>query len=69
MNNAEVINRAQAAHIQLVRFIYCDHGGVTRAKAMGDLMRRSYLGVQRSEEKAFAEQDIDFEIRNHFYKF
>jgi glutamine synthetase len=38
-------------------------------EAMGDLMRRSYLAVRRSEEKAFAEQDADFEIRNHFYKF
>ncbi len=38
-------------------------------EAMGDLMRRSYLAVRRSEEKAFSEQDIDFEIRNHFYKF
>lgn len=38
-------------------------------EAMGDLMSRSYLAVRRSEEKAFAEQDIDFEIRNHFYKF
>src|SRR5947209_5397037 len=38
-------------------------------EAMGDLMRRSYLAVRRSEEKAFAEQDVDFEIRNHFYKF
>jgi glutamine synthetase len=38
-------------------------------EAMGDLMRRSYLAVRRSEEKAFAGQDVDFEIRNHFYKF
>ncbi|HVB75390.1 MAG TPA: glutamine synthetase family protein [Ktedonobacteraceae bacterium] len=38
-------------------------------QAMGDLMSRSYLAVRRSEEKAFSEQDIDFEIRNHFYKF
>lgn len=37
--------------------------------AMGDLMRRSYLAVRRSEERAFAEQELDFEIRNHFYKF
>ncbi len=37
--------------------------------AMGDLMRRSYLAVRRSEEKAFSEQDTEFEIRNHFYKF
>lgn len=38
-------------------------------QVMGDLMSRSYLAVRRSEEKAFARQDIDFEIRNHFYKF
>ncbi len=36
---------------------------------MGDLMSRSYLAVRRSEERAFAEQDADFEMRNHFYKF
>src|SRR5713226_8610055 len=34
MNSAEVINRAQAAGIQLVRFLYCDHSGVTRAKVI-----------------------------------
>ena len=38
-------------------------------EAMGDLMGRSYLAVRRSEEKAFSEQDTEFEIRNHFYKF
>ena len=38
-------------------------------EAMGDLMGRSYLAVRHSEEKAFSEQDTEFEIRNHFYKF
>lgn len=38
-------------------------------EAMGDLMRRSYLAVRRSEEKAFGEQGLAFEINNHFYKF
>ena len=38
-------------------------------EAMGDLMYRSYMAVRRSEEQAFSEQDTDFEIRNHFYKF
>ena len=38
-------------------------------EAMGDLMSRSYLAVRHSEEKAFAAEDTDFEIRNHFYKF
>jgi len=37
--------------------------------AIGDLTRRSYLAVCRSEEKPFLEQDTEFEIRNHFYKF
>jgi glutamine synthetase len=37
--------------------------------AMGDMMFRSYLAVRRSEAEAFAAQDSDFEIRNHFYKF
>lgn len=36
---------------------------------MGALMSRAYLAVRRSEERAFSEQELDFEIRNHFYKF
>src|ERR1051326_4974929 len=32
MKNAEVIEMAQNAHVQLVRFLYCDFSGVTRAK-------------------------------------
>ncbi len=39
------------------------------SEAMGDLMRRSYLAVRRSEQEAFDAKDQDFEIRNHFYKF
>jgi glutamine synthetase len=37
--------------------------------AMGDLMRRSYLAVRRSEEHAFSSEDEEFEIKHHFYKF
>ena len=37
--------------------------------SMGDLLARCYLSVRRSEEQAFAAQDTEFEIRNHFYKF
>ena len=37
--------------------------------SMGDLLRRSYLAVRRSEQEAFSAHDVDFEIRNHFYKF
>src|ERR1700686_474689 len=34
MNNAAVVEQAQNAGVQLVRFLYCDHTGVTRAKAI-----------------------------------
>jgi glutamine synthetase len=37
--------------------------------SMGEMLARCYLAVRRSEEKAFAAEDTDFEIRNHFYKF
>jgi len=37
--------------------------------AMGELLARAYLGVRRSEERAFAEHDLDFEIRKSFYRF
>ena len=36
---------------------------------MGDLLARCYLAVRRSEEQAFAAEDVDFEIRSHFYRF
>ena len=36
---------------------------------LGDLLARCYLAVRRSEEAAFAEQDEQFEIRHHFYRF
>jgi glutamine synthetase len=37
--------------------------------AMGELMGRAYLMVRRAEAASFAAQDMDYEIRNHFYKF
>jgi glutamine synthetase len=37
--------------------------------AMGDLMRRAYLAVRRSEEQAFSAESEEFEIQHHFYKF
>jgi glutamine synthetase len=37
--------------------------------SLGDLLARCYLTVRRSEEAAFAAQDEEFEIRNHFYRF
>jgi glutamine synthetase len=36
---------------------------------MPDLLSRCYLAVRRSEAAAFAAQDLDFEIRHHFYRF
>jgi glutamine synthetase len=36
---------------------------------LGDTLARCYLGVRRSEAKAFAAEDEAFEISNHFYRF
>lgn len=36
---------------------------------LGEFLTRCYLGVRRSEAEAFAAGDLDFEIRNHFYRF
>lgn len=36
---------------------------------MPDLLRRCYLAVRRSEAAAFAAEDLEFEIRHHFYRF
>jgi len=37
--------------------------------SMNDLLARCYLAVRRSEAEAFAAGDVDFELRNHFYRF
>ncbi len=36
---------------------------------MGELLARCYLAVRRSEAKAFAAHDDDFEFRHHCYRF
>src|SRR5581483_6431869 len=36
---------------------------------LGELLARCYLAVHHSEEEAFAAQDAEFEIRQHFYRF
>jgi glutamine synthetase len=38
-------------------------------ETMGDMLSRCYLAIRRSEAEAFAAQDEEFEIRNHFYRF
>ena len=37
--------------------------------AMGDLMSRAYMTVRRAEDKVFREQNQEFELAHHFYKF
>lgn len=37
--------------------------------ALGPELSRSYIAVKRSEYKAFAAEDLDFEIKHHIYKF
>ena len=36
---------------------------------MPELLARCYLAVRRSEDAAFSARELDFEIRNHFYRF
>jgi glutamine synthetase len=66
MNSAEVIELAQNAHVQLVRFLYCDHSGVTRAKQIhvAHLAHklREGLGLTRAQMAMnLLEQLIDIE--------
>ena len=37
--------------------------------ALGDVLAKEYLIVKRSEARAFADQDVAFEIDQHFYKY
>jgi len=37
--------------------------------ALGPMLARCYLAVRRSEDAAFVAEDLDFEIRHHFYRF
>jgi len=38
-------------------------------EALGDTLAKEYLIVKRSEARAFADQDLAFEIDQHFYKY
>jgi glutamine synthetase len=38
-------------------------------EALGELLRRSYLAVRRSEWEAFSAEDAAFEQRHHFFKY
>jgi len=47
MNIQEVVQQAQAANVRLVRFLYCDNGGLIRGKAthIGTLASRMSEGI------------------------
>ena len=38
-------------------------------EAMGPALSRSYLAIRRADWNIFSQQDAEFEIRNHFYKY
>lgn len=60
MDTATVLQRAQAAHLRLVRFLYCDNGGIIRGKAthVSSLARRMAEGIgQTLAMQAFASVD------------
>ncbi|MBO0779987.1 MAG: glutamine synthetase [Ktedonobacteraceae bacterium] len=47
MGNQDIVQRAQAEHLRLVRFLYCDNGGIIRGKAThaGKLASRMREGI------------------------
>ena len=60
MDAPTVLQRAQAAHLRLVRFLYCDNGGIIRGKAthVHGLAHRMAEGIgQTLAMQAFASVD------------
>src|SRR5262245_40429926 len=60
MDTHTVLQRAQEAHVRLVRFMYCDNGGIIRGKAThtSGLARRMSEGIgQTLAMQAFASVD------------
>ena len=60
MDSQTVLQRAAAAHLRLVRFLYCDNGGIIRGKAthVNGLARRMSEGIgQTLAMQAFASVD------------
>jgi glutamine synthetase len=60
MDPQTVLQRAQASHLRLVRFLYCDNGGIIRGKAthINGLARRMVEGIgQTLAMQAFASVD------------
>ena len=44
-------------------------GDSVLTEAMGPALSGSYLAIRRADWKIFSQQDAEFEIRNHFYKY
>src|SRR5499425_3881138 len=60
MDQQAVLQRAAEAHLRLVRFMYCDNGGIIRGKAthVNGLARRMVEGIgQTLAMQAFASID------------
>lgn len=41
----------------------------TLMNALGPALANSYLAIRRADQELFSQQDVDFEIRHHFYKY
>ena len=41
----------------------------TLTDAMGPLLSDSYLTIRKADWELFSQQDVEFEIRHHFYKY
>ena len=41
----------------------------TLMAALGPALANSYLAIRRADQELFSQQDVDYEIRHHFYKY
>ena len=57
MTPEEIVREAEERGLQLVRFLYCDNGGVIRGKSthVGALRRRITSGIASPAKAVFAQ--------------
>ena len=60
------IRRLPETLLDAIRELEADQ---TLIDAMGPLLADSYLAIRRADWELFSQQDVDFEIRHHFYKY
>ena len=63
---ARAIKRLPSTLQEAIRELEAD---TTLTDAMGPLLSDSYLTIRKADWELFSQQDVEFEIRHHFYKY